>query len=223
MREALRIRRWLIGVLVLAAVAVAAVSVVPGSAQKGSSRFYASCIAPFASYPPEKLAIFEHECRVRAAASANVTLAEEEAQKAKLSETSAARQAGRAALEAASPPQQRQTEVHSDAEGPIGMSQRFGSTSNWVGEAHGQWCQVYAGVKLVPGTTIRTASELLLYALSAKPLSAERPILVGTYAPPSGGREPLKIVSYHGDVLRIRAAGGRCLLFDVADRSFVRR
>jgi hypothetical protein len=220
-----RAHRWWVGLLVLAAIVSTVVSVVPGGASTSNSagryvRFYASCMAPFVSYPPEKRAIFEHECRVRGMVSENVTPAEEEAAKARLRETWPERQAASEAAEAASPPPPRRTELSTSREGPIGTNETFDSTGYWVGEADGQWYQVYAGTRVVPTREVAVRSELLVYTISAKVLSGERPVLVGRYTPPAGGTEPLRIVAYQGDVLDVRTSTGALLSFDVADLSF---
>ncbi len=176
MRQTIRSGRLWASLILLSAMVAVFADVGAGNAgTTRSSRFYANCMAPFVSYPPEKRTIFEHECRVRAEVVANVTPAEEEAAKAKLRATWPERRAAAEAAEAATPPLPRRTGLDTDAEGPIGTSQSFAATGNWIGEVNGQWFQVYAGARLIPGTTTAVASELFVFSLPASLRSEEHP------------------------------------------------
>jgi hypothetical protein len=109
-------------------------------------------------------------------------------------------------------------EVRQSRERPPGAGHTFASLDCWVGTVHGQQLVVYAGAKVLApaGTAVR--SELLVFAT---PSAAGAPKFDGAFTPPGGGREPLKIISASGDVLKVQTRSGADLYFDVARRAFV--
>lgn len=118
-------------------------------------------------------------------------------------------------------PTHRATGIQVDREAPPGRSQAFATSDRWLGEVNGRLYVVYAGAKLVPARGVPIRSELLLYSARSTGENSGPPVYVGAYLPPGGGREPLRIISSHGDVLNVRTSAGAELSFDVARRAFV--
>jgi hypothetical protein len=191
----------------------------PSITTSRSARAFANCMAPFTGYPPEKLAPLEEECRQRAAAIANLTVAEEEAVKVALRDSAPVRQTLSEAAEATSGPPARVTGLNDSREGPPGRSQAFDSTGSWGGEVDGRWYQVYAGAKMTPGANVPDGSELLVYEDPTNIQTGRRALLLGEYAPPGGGSEPLELVSASGGTLTVQTSGST-LSFDLTTRSF---
>jgi len=185
------------------------------------ARIYAACMAPFAGYPPEKLEAIEDECRVRRADSEKFTVAEEAAHKAEMRKTSAARRASQQAQVDAEAPAEAHSALSASHEGPFGSDHGFAATGHWTGEVDGRWYEVYAGAKVDPVSEAATRSELLVFSAPAAPQGDESSRLLGTFAPPGGGTEPLTITGANGDVLEVQTSTGETLRFDVATQSFL--
>jgi hypothetical protein len=107
--------------------------------------------------------------------------------------------------------------IRQDHEAPPGRGQTFATIDVWLGTVAGHEVVVYAGAKTLPGTGTAVRSELLLYR---PPSEGHAPVFEGAFAPPGGGREPLRITAAHGDVLTVEARGGHALRLDVATRRF---
>jgi hypothetical protein len=199
---------------------VSALAVAPAEVSNRPASVFASCMAPFAGYPAEKLEAIEAECHAREAASAKITPAEEEAHKAEMRATRQTRRTAVEAAERGSPVPARTSELSSDREGPLGTSQSFVSTGNWTGEVDGQWYQVFAGSAVAPSTGAGERAELRVYSLPTTPQSDEAPMFVGSYTPPGDEREPLTIRAANADVLEVVTSTGTVLPFNLATRSF---
>lgn len=115
----------------------------------------------------------------------------------------------------------RATGIQVDREAPPYRGQIFVTSDRWLGEVNGHLYEVYAGAKLVPARGVPIRSELLLYSVRSTGEKSRSPVYVGAYLPPGGGREPLRIISSHGDVLNVRTSAGAELSFDVARHAFV--
>ncbi len=100
-------------------------------------------------------------------------------------------------------------------QGPFGTTMTFVTLDSWSGEAAGHQYSVFAGAELRPPNGVAIRSELVVFD-GQSPGGYD-----GSFAPPGGGREPLRIVAAHGDVLDVSTSAGRLLSFDVAQRAFV--
>jgi alpha-tubulin suppressor-like RCC1 family protein len=101
------------------------------------------------------------------------------------------------------------------SQGPFGTAMIFLTLDSWSGEVNAHRYEVYAGAAVRPPNGVATRSELVVFDGPAPGG------YVGSFAPPGGGREPLRIVSAHGDVLNVSTSSGALLSFDVAQRAFV--
>jgi len=101
------------------------------------------------------------------------------------------------------------------SQGPFGTAMIFLTLDSWSGEVNAHRYEVYAGAAVRPPNGVATRSELVVFDGPAPGG------YVGSFAPPGGGREPLRIVSAHGDVLNVSTSSGTLLSFDVAQRAFV--
>jgi alpha-tubulin suppressor-like RCC1 family protein len=101
-------------------------------------------------------------------------------------------------------------------QGPFGTSMRFVTSDSWSGKVNGREYRVYAGAAVRPVSGVAVRSELVVFD------GPSQSGYDGSFAPPGGGREPLRIVSAYGDVLNVSTSAGELLSFDVARRAFVR-
>ncbi len=105
--------------------------------------------------------------------------------------------------------------ISQSSQGPFGTTMTFVTLDSWSGEVDGQQYSVYAGAEVRPPNGVAIRSELVVFD-GPSPGGYD-----GSFAPPGGGREPLRIVAAHGDLLDVSTSAGRLLSFDVAQRAFV--
>jgi alpha-tubulin suppressor-like RCC1 family protein len=103
-----------------------------------------------------------------------------------------------------------------ERQGPFGTSMRFVTSDSWSGKVNGREYRVYAGAAVRPASGVAMRSELVVFD-GPSPSGYD-----GSFAPPGGGRKPLRIVSAYGNVLNVSTSAGKLLSFDVARQAFVR-